>query len=471
MTENPRILVVDDSRESLELIGLQLESKYQATLVSSLREAREKLTQCRYHIAIVDLVLPGENGLDLIREISSDYPYTAVIAISGQASIESAVMAMKLGASEFMVKPLRNPDLINILVEKTLQAQWLIAENRRLNAMLNNELDTDLIIGNSQPIQALIQKVKKISKLDTLALITGETGVGKSVFAELIHRNSPRRSQKFVSVNCGSLTETLLESLLFGHKRGAFTDATRDKVGYFQEANGGTLFLDEITETSLVFQVKLLKVLETGIYRAVGSDSDSTTDTRIIAATNKDIEAMVKENKFREDLYYRLNVINLHIPPLRERKDDIRVLANSFVHEFCKKYNKTELKVSPGVMSLLLKYKWKGNIRELRNALEHAVILAENKVIQPEDLPEAVSGGATSAENIGVIDNLNWAEARDAFTKHYIQSLLLKTGGNILRAAALADITRENFYKKCTKLGIDWRQYRNPSEYDNGGEI
>jgi DNA-binding NtrC family response regulator len=471
MKDKARLLIVDDSVESLELIDTQLDNKYHTSLVTSLSEARKKLLNNRYHIAIVDLVLPGENGLDLIRELTTDHPYTAVIAISGQASIEAAVMAMKLGAAEFLVKPLSNPDLINIMVEKTLQAQWLLEENRRLSAMLRKELDTDLIIGNSVPIQSIIQKLKKIAGLDTLALITGETGVGKSVFAELIHRNSPRRGEKFVSVNCGSLTETLLESLLFGHKRGAFTDANRDKIGYFQEANGGTLFLDEITETSLAFQVKLLKVLETGVYRAVGSDEDTRTDTRIIAASNKDIEALVKEGLFREDLYYRLNVINLHIPPLRERKDDIRVLASSFVQEFCDKYNKAELKISPGVMSLLLNYNWKGNIRELRNALEHAVIMAENKVVQPEDLPESVSGTSGSTEVFVEIDNASWAQARDAFSKHYIQNLLAKTGGNVLRAAAMAEITRENFYKKCTKLGINWRKYRKSSDNDNGGEI
>jgi DNA-binding NtrC family response regulator len=469
--EKHNILIVDDSVESLELISSQLVDEYQVTTVTSLREASQKLEATRYHLALVDLVLPGENGLDLIAEISTKYPYTAVIAVSGQASIETAVQAMKLGAGEFIEKPIRNLDLINIMVEKTLQAQWLIAENKRLTAMIRKDLETDLIIGNSTPIQTLMQKLNKIAALDTLALITGETGVGKTVFAELIHRNSPRRQQKFVAVNCGSLTETLLESLLFGHKKGSFTDAHRDKIGYFQEANGGTLFLDEITETSLAFQVKLLKVLESGVFRAVGGDSDLSSDTRIIAATNKDIKAMVAAGSFREDLYYRLNVINLHIPPLRERRDDIRILSSSFVQEFCLKYSKTELKISPGVMSLLLNYEWKGNIRELRNALEHAVILAENKVIQPEDLPENIVGASSDQETLFDVGNVNWAKAKDAFSKHYIQSLLAKTGGNILRAAALADITRENFYKKCTKLGIDWRTYRKSGEHENGGEI
>jgi DNA-binding NtrC family response regulator len=470
MTQH-RILLVDDSPESLELLASQLTDKYQISSATSLAEAREKLAKERYHIAFVDLVLPGENGLDLIREISKDYSFTAVIAISGQASIETAVEAMKLGASEFIVKPIRNLELIQILVDKILQTQWLVAENRRLNAMIHKELDTNLVIGNSDAIQTLIQKVKKIAVLDTTALITGETGVGKSVFAELIHQNSMRKSQKFVAVNCGSLTETLLESLLFGHKRGAFTDAHRDKIGYFQEANGGTLFLDEITETTLAFQVKLLKVLESGKFRAVGSDGDLSTDVRIIAATNKDLKKMVKEGSFREDLYYRLNVITLYIPPLRERRDDIKILTNAFVKEFCAKYKKAELKISPGVLSLLLNYSWNGNIRELRNAIEHAVVLAENKVIQPDDLPEGVAGSMGSRESSLNIEELPWGMAKDEFGKHYLQTLLTHTGGNILRAAAIADITRENFYKKCTKLGIDWREYRNPGDKENGGEI
>jgi DNA-binding NtrC family response regulator len=470
MKDKHSILIVDDSQDSLDLISSQLIGTYTVTAVTSLTEARQKLESSRFHVAIVDLVLPGENGLDLISEISIKYPYTAVIAVSGQASIGTAVQAMKLGAGEFIEKPIRNLDLINILVEKTLQAQWLIQENRRLSAMVHKELDTDLIIGNSTPIQSLIQKVKKIAALDTLALITGETGVGKSVFAELIHRNSPRRQNKMVSVNCGSLTETLLESLLFGHKRGAFTDAHRDKIGYFQEANGGTLFLDEITETSLAFQVKLLKVLESGIFRAVGGDSDLSTDTRIIVATNKDIKAMVEQGTFREDLYYRLNVITLHIPPLRERRDDIRILASSFLQEFCKKYHKNELKLSPGVLSILLNHEWKGNVRELRNAIEHAVILAENKVIQPEDLPENLELKVEDPEIMPDLINVKWAEAKEIFSRRYIENLLSKTKGNIQRAAAIADVTRENLYKKCLKLDIDWREYRKSVQSNNGGE-
>jgi len=464
-------LVVDDSAETLELFLLQLSNDYNVLTAQNLNTARSLLGQYRFHLAIIDLVLPGENGLDLIQEIKNSYPLTSVIAISGQASIETAVQAMKLGADEFIVKPIHNLDLINIQVEKLLQTQWLLEENQRLNDLIQKDIQTDLIIGNSPAIQQLLQKVKKISKLDTTVLITGETGVGKSVFAELIHRNSHRKHKKFVSVNCGSLTETLLESLLFGHKRGAFTDAIRDKIGYFQEANGGTLFLDEITETSLSFQVKLLKVLETGTFRMVGSDSDITTDLRILAASNKDINDSVRKGTFREDLYYRLNVITLHISPLRERRDDMKILANAFVREFCAKYHKKELKISPAMMSLILNHPWRGNVRELRNAIEHAVILAEHSIIQPEDLPENVLEQTTEEKKqFGLIENLDWQEAKQEFERMYLISLLKRSSGSLSQAARLSSIPRENIYKKCSKYKIDYNQFRKPHTSDTGSK-
>ncbi len=463
------ILVVDDSLETLEIFSIQLGGQYTVHAVATLREGRKLLEQIRFDIAIIDLILPGENGLDLIQEIKQNYPYTAVIAISGQATIESAVTAMKLGANEFIVKPIRNLDLINLQVEKILQTQWLIEENQRLNELIQKDIETDLIIGHSLSIQNILQKVKKIAKLDTLVLMTGETGVGKSVFAELIHRNSHRKHRKFVAVNCGSLTETLLESLLFGHKKGAFTDAWRDKIGYFQEANGGTLFLDEITETSLSFQVKLLKVLETGSFRLVGGDSDIHTDVRIIAATNKEVLEAVRKGVFREDLYYRLNVINLHITPLRERKDDIKLLTNAFVKEFCDKYGKAHLTISPGVMSILLNYTWKGNVRELRNAIEHAVILAEHSIMQPDDLPEGLIPKASSIGSSYIETNVTWHQAKTDFERGYIQAILANTNGNLSAAAKLSGIPRENLYKKCKNLSIDYSKYRG-DEYDNSSD-
>jgi DNA-binding NtrC family response regulator len=463
-----RILIVDDSIETLEMLQIQLQSSYLVHIAQTIAKARELIESTSYHVAIVDLILSGESGLDLIQEIKKSQPYTSVIAISGQATIENAVTAMKIGASEFIVKPIRNLDLINIQIEKILQNQWLIQENQRLNELIQRELDIGNIVGNSPAIQNILQKIHKIAKLDTLVLITGETGVGKSVFAELIHRNSPRKMKKFVSVNCGSLTETLLESHLFGHKKGAFTDAWRDKVGYFQEATDGTLFLDEITETSLAFQVKLLRVLETGVFRQVGGDSDLHSDARIIAATNKDIKVLVEQKLFREDLYYRLNVININIPALRDRRDDIKLLANSFIKEFCIKYKKPDFQISPAVMNILVNNEWKGNVRELRNAVEHAFILAEHSIMQPEDLPESILPQKKILD-MPVLTDLEWLQAKEEFLRQYLIGLLQKTQGNISTVSQISGILRENIYRKCKQLNIEPNDYRinNSDELSN----
>lgn len=454
-----RILIVDDSPETLEMLQIQLQPIYTVSTAQTLSAAKELLKKHTYHVAIIDLVLAGESGLDLIEEIKKNYHYTSVIAISGQATIENAVTAMKIGASEFIVKPIRNLDLINIQIEKILQNQWLLEENQRLNELIHRDLDVGSIVGSSDSIQGIMQKVQKIAKMDTIVLITGDTGVGKSVFAELIHRNSKRKMKKFVSVNCGSLTETLLESHLFGHKKGAFTDAWRDKVGYFQEATDGTLFLDEITETSLSFQVKLLRVLETGVYRQVGGDFDLHSDARIIAATNKDIKAQVEKGLFREDLYYRLNVININIPPLRERKDDIKLLTNAFVKEFGEKYHKQDITISPAVLNILLNNQWNGNVRELRNAIEHAIILAEHSIIQPEDLPENLLPHKSNID-LPEFTDMKWSQAKEEFTREYLMALFEKTEGNISSVSQVSGIPRENIYRKCKQLNIDPNQYR-----------
>lgn len=454
-----RILIVDDSVETLEMLQIQLQPIYTVSTAQSISAAKELLKKHSYHVAIIDLVLSGESGLDLIDEIKKNHHFTSVIAISGQATIENAVTAMKIGASEFIVKPIRNLDLVNIQIEKILQNQWLVEENQRLNELIQRDLDVGSIVGSSDSIQGILQKIQKIAKLDTIVLITGDTGVGKSVFAELIHRNSRRKMKKFVSVNCGSLTETLLESHLFGHKKGAFTDAWRDKVGYFQEATDGTLFLDEITETSLSFQVKLLRVLETGVYRQVGGDFDLHSEARIIAATNKDIKAQVEQGLFREDLYYRLNVININIPPLKDRKDDIKLLTNAFVLEFREKYHKPDITISPAVMNILLNNKWQGNVRELRNAIEHAIILAEHSIIQPEDLPENILPHKSNID-LPELSELKWSQAKEEFTREYLIALFEKTKGNISSVSQISGIPRENIYRKCKQLDIDPNEFR-----------
>ncbi|MDP8202215.1 MAG: sigma-54 dependent transcriptional regulator [Candidatus Tenebribacter burtonii] len=354
-----KILIVDDEKDTREIFKRHLENEYTIDTANSALAAIEKLEQNSYHIILSDLVMPGEDGLSLLKKIKKNWPEIAVMVISGKASIEMAVEAMKLGADEFIEKPVEDLELLKVMIKKLLKARWQTDEIKRLRSILDTEFDRTHIVGNTLAIQKIMEKVKKVAPLDTTILITGETGVGKELIADLIYRNSNRNKKKFVAVNCGSLPDSLLESTLFGHKRGSFTGAIKDKTGYFQEADGGTLFLDEITETSLEFQVKLLRSLEKGIIRQVGGECDVSVDVRIIAATNKNLEEEIINGNFREDLYYRLNVININIPPLRERIEDIKILVNKFISEFSNKYKKQELKISYAALSIFFQNRWK----------------------------------------------------------------------------------------------------------------
>lgn len=462
LKRNARILIIDDEQDTLDIFRRQLEDEYEIDTADSSVVALEKLRKGTYHIALTDLVMPGEDGLELMKKIKEQWPQIAVVVISGKASISMAVEAMKLGAEEFIEKPVEDLELLNLITEKILRTKWQAEEIQRLRSILAKGFDRRNIVGNSLAIQKVMEKVKRIAPLDTTVLITGETGVGKELFADLIYRNSKRKNKKFVTVNCGGLPENLLESMLFGHKKGAFTDAIRDKIGYFQEADGGTLFLDEITETSQAFQIKLLRALEKRVIRQVGGDNDIEVDVRIITATNKIIEEEVKKENFREDLFYRLNVINIHIPPLRERVEDIKLLANTFVNEFSEKYDKKNLQFSEPVMSILTTSEWKGNIRELKNSIEHAVALAAHNKIIPEDLPshiyeQKVSSGNISAQNFMY---LPFAKAKEEFEKSYIEGLMENCNGDVTKAANISQIKRQNIYDKFKKYEIDINRYR-----------
>ncbi len=459
LKRNAKILIIDDEEDTLDIFRRQLEDEYEIETANSAALALEKLRKGTYQIALTDLVMPGEDGLELMKKIKAQWPHIAVLVISGKASIEMAVEAMKLGAEEFIEKPVEDLDLLKLMIERILKVKWQTEEIKRLHSILAQGFDRRNIVGNSFSIQKVMEKVKRIAPLDTTVLITGETGVGKELFADLIHKNSKRKEKKFVTVNCGGLPENLLESMLFGHKKGAFTDAIRDKISYFQEADGGTLFLDEITETSRAFQTKLLRALEKGIIRQVGGDHDIEVDVRIITATNKNIEEEIINRKFRDDLYYRLNVININIPPLRERVEDIKLLANAFVNEFAEKHKKKGLTISKPVMSILILYEWKGNVRELRNTIEHAVALATHNKILPEDLPSHLY---INKESIG--QNLPFAEAKEIFEKSYITGLLSYCNGDVTKAANISQIKRQNIYDKFKKYDIDINKYRKNNE-------
>jgi len=462
--QNAKILIVDDEQDTLDIFRRHLEDEYDIDIAHSAEEALEMLENKTYHIAMTDMVMPGTGGIELLTQIKKRWPHVAVVVISGKATIGMAVEAMKIGAEEFIEKPVEDLELLKIIITKILKTRWQYEEIKRLRSILAQGFDRTQIIGNSLTIQKVMEKVKRIAYLDTTILITGETGVGKDLFADLIYRNSKRKSHKFVAVNCGGLPENLLESMLFGHKKGSFTDAIRDKIGYFQEADGGTLFLDEITETNKTFQVKLLRVLEQSTIRQVGGDMDIGVDVRVIASTNKDIEKEVKDGNFRQDLYYRLNVIHLHIPPLRERREDIPLLTNAFVQEFREKYDKSNLEISDTVMSILISQEWEGNIRELKNTIEHAVAMATHNKIVLEDLPGNIYMRHEVVENkSNHLTNLSFSEAKDAFEKNYVEELLKKCDGDVSKAAELSGIKRPNLYEKFNKHNIDVNTFRNNS--------
>ena len=461
-----RILVIDDEKDTLEIIRRQLENDYKIDTALSAEIAFEKLKQNKYHVVFTDVVMPEIDGFEITRKIKKEWPFISIVMISGKASVEMAVQAMKLGVEEFIEKPIEDLDLLKLIIEKILKSKWQAEEIKRLQRLLAHEFDRLDIIGNSLAIQQILEKVKRIATLDTTVLISGETGVGKDLFAELIYKNSKRKDDKFVIVNCGSLPETLLESMLFGHKKGAFTDAVRDKIGYFQEADGGTLFLDEITTTSHAFQIKLLRALEKGVIRKVGDDKDIEVDVRIIAASNLNFEKEVRKGNFREDLYYRLNVIDLHIPPLRERREDIKILANTFAKTFAEKYEKTNLTISEPALSILLTREWKGNVRELKNAIEHAVALSNHDKIVPEDLPEHIYQNSDFLENTPIFNMLKlpFPRAKVNFEKMYIEELLNKTNGDVTKAAEISKIKRQKLYEKFKKLDIDPKKFRIKSD-------
>jgi DNA-binding NtrC family response regulator len=456
-----KILIVDDEKNTLEIFQRQLQDDFKVTTAVSAKIALEKLQKEQFHLVLTDLVMPNMNGIELLKIIKKKHPYIPVLVISGNATIEMAVDAIKIGAEDFIEKPVEDLDLLKLTIRKNLKLKWQTEEIKRLQSILSNEFDRSGIVGNSLVVQQLLNKVKKIAPLDTTVLITGETGVGKEMFAKLIHRNSKRKEKQLVTVNCGSLPEQLLESMLFGHQKGAFTDAIRDKIGYFEEANGGSLFLDEITETSASFQIKLLRALEESTIRRVGGDKDIKVDVRIIAASNKDVKTEVKKGHFREDLFYRLNVIGINIPPLRKRPEDIVSLASYFVSIFANKYDKPDLMLAQTTLDILKAYPWKGNVRELKNAMEHAVAMTNHNKILASDLPDHIFEDSYNYQgSIMKIFDSSFPEAKTNFERNYISYLLEKCEGNITKAAEKSCIKRQNLYDKINKYKIDIDEFR-----------
>jgi len=465
--ENKTILIVDDEPDVLEILSRKLNKTYNIKTINSVDGAVKMLESEHFDLIITDLVMPQKDGLELLKAMSDDTKNIPVIVMSGNATLSMAVLAMQSGAMDFIEKPFENLTLITVKIEKVLESSANKMEVIRLQNIINDGFDVSDVIWQSLSIKKVIEKVKRIANVDTTVLITGETGAGKDMFASLIAKNSSRKDKRFVAVNCGSIPETLLESMLFGHKKGSFTSAVKDQIGFFEEANKGTIFLDEITETTASFQTKLLRVLENRTIRKLGDSYDVKIDVRVIAATNKDLADEVKKGNFREDLYYRLNVIQIKIPALRERIDDIEPLSEFFMKHFADKYKKQLYRITPQALAILLKQTWKGNIRELKNVIEHAVVMSMYDALLPEDLPAYLT--LSKEEVVPEVQKneyfeMPFAEAKDLFELNYIINILVKTNGDVTHAADISGIKRQFLYEKFKKFDLDPKAFRETGE-------
>jgi len=441
------LLLVDDEESFRKLVGKELaRAGYAVETAGSLEEARRLLAQRAFHLVLLDVRLPDGSGLDLLGEIKEISPTTAVIMLTAYGTVQEAIRALKDGAHDFLTKPCKLNELEAVL-EKAMQRQSLERGNVALKRDVDRLHPSEHFIGASSQIRDLLKMVGRVAGTDSTVLIRGESGVGKELVARAVHRHSRRERQPFVVVDCASLHENLLQSELFGHEKGAYTGAVRLKHGLFEVADRGTIFLDEIGEITPPLQVKLLRVLETGTFRRVGGTTDLTVDVRVIAATNQSLETMMKEKSFREDLYYRLNVFSLAIPPLRERKEDIPLLAEHFVRN-SGIAPKRSVRVSAAAMEVLTRYLWPGNVRELENVIERALILCDAGVIEPEHLPLGVrlEPSFRPPEEDGTLVTLEEVERR------YVKRVLEECKGHRQKAATILGISERNLYRKLKDL-------------------
>ncbi|MGC9044253.1 MAG: sigma-54-dependent transcriptional regulator [Myxococcota bacterium] len=442
MNKDYKILVIDDSLETLEMIERILKPKgYNLILKDNGENAIRTLKTEDINIVITDIKMPGISGLDILKYISENYKNIQAIVITGFASIDTAVTAIKNGAEEYLPKPFTEEELLNAIQKAIDKINIQTSVNRIISK--SNEFG---IIGESSGIKKVITSIKKASQTNATVLISGESGTGKELVAKAIHYNSPRATAPFVAVNCGGIPEALLESQLFGHLKGSFTGANETRAGFFQTAEKGTIFLDEITETSLATQVKLLRVLQEKEIYMVGSSKNIKVDTRIIAASNKDILSLVKQGKFREDLYFRLNVIPIDIPPLRERGEDIFLLTAYFLELYKKEYNKPDLKISDNVLNIFKNYSWPGNVRELQNIIQRMVVMCESNLIDVPDLPEIMRYSITNFSN-------NEMSLEEVEREHII-NVLKYTKNNKSKTAEILKIDRKTLREKLRKYKI-----------------
>lgn len=454
-----RILVVDDEESIREFLDIMLRKEgYEVTLAEDGAKAIDILKKKSFDMVISDLQMPQVTGMELLRHVRDSYPDTVFMLITAFGTTESAVEAMKLGAYDYLTKPFKI-DEVRINIAQALKSRNLEVENRVLKKELKKEFNFQSIVGNSDVMHRIFELITRVAQSPTNVLVTGESGTGKEMVAKAIHYNGPLKDKPFVTVNCGAIPENLMESEMFGHKKGSFTGAIADKAGLFEVADGGTLFLDEVGELPVSIQVKLLRALQERVIRRVGGIEDTHVDVRIIAATNRELEAMVKAGQFREDLYYRLNVIQLKTPPLRDRRDDIPSLALHFLKKYAQKFGRPVQAISDEAMEILKKYDYPGNVRELENIIERTVALEVGSTVLPESLPPFVQTPSgrklASAQEIQITDDgLDLEKVVGQIEKELLIKAIHKAKGVKKNAAKLLGITFRSMRYRVDKYGL-----------------
>lgn len=447
------VLLVDDDRHLLESMGQWLqELGYRVGLAATCQDGRALLAAHKFSLAIIDLRLPDGDGFELLNECQRTKPDMSVILLTGYGTVETAVEALRAGAFDLLTKPLIDQEL-EMSINRALSQRQVMQENENLKTQLEQKFGLDNIIGSHAHMQRTFEIVDSVASTKATVLITGESGTGKSLIARAIHRQSDRKDGPFVEVACGALPENLLESELFGHVSGAFTGATGAKVGKFKQADKGTIFLDEIGTASPGFQVKLLRVLQELQFEPVGGTKTEKVDTRVILATNEDLEQCVAEGRFRQDLFYRINVINIELPPLRNRIADIPMLAEFFLQNIVAETGKQIEGFEPAVINALQSYKWPGNVRELQNVIERAVLLGKGVRLAPQDLPTHISKGASSTSDLSGQRSLK--EALEEPERQIILQVLRENEWNRNITADQLGINRTTLYKKMKRLGLE----------------
>ncbi len=451
------ILVVDDESNYLTVMEALLgEAGYEVLTAPSAVEALKIAAVSDLDLVLTDMKMPKMSGIELLDEMRRLYPDLPVIIMTAYGTVEKAVTAMKKGAFDYILKPFKNEEIL-VTIAKALEHRHLILKNRLLSQELDKKYGFPNIVGESRVMQDILALVKRVAQSRATVLVSGESGTGKELIARAIHQCSTRASKSFISVNCAALTETLLESELFGHERGAFTNAVAMRKGRFELADTGTLFMDEVAEMSQALQVKLLRVLQEMEFERVGGNRTIKVDVRVVAASNRDLKEEVETGRFREDLFYRLNVVHLHLPPLRERQEDIPMLAAHFINKYVQENLRGKTRITPEALKILVQYAWPGNVRELENVMERAVILCSNNVISPNDLPAELA--PTEPESKLDIDRFvplhtPLTEALESIEEQMIRRALEKSGQVQVRAAELLGITKSLLQYKLKKYHL-----------------